>query len=181
MIGTLLLLSAGLRIATDASAVIASEGLETSKHNLAELSPNTDLARPQDMEVVLEALKDRETQVSEREEQMALREKEIEQAERAIEAELEKLEQAEENLRRTITLASEAAEKDVAQLTSVYSDMKPKQAAALFEQMDPGFAAGFLARMPSDSAARIMAGMSPEQAYIVSIELAGRNADIPME
>ena len=180
-IGCLLLLSALLRVGTDAGQVIAS----TSKNSKAEppetASQNTDLARPERMEAVLAALQRREADLSEREADITQREKNVADAERAIEAELVKLEAAEQKLRRTITLASDAAENDVAQLTSVYAEMKPKHAAALFEQMEPGFAAGFLARMPYDRAARILAGMSPEKAYVVSVELAGRNADIPIE
>jgi flagellar motility protein MotE (MotC chaperone) len=45
--------------------------------------------------------------------------------------------------------------------------------------MDPKFAAGFLGRMRADSAAAIMAGMAPDAAYLVSVILAGRNADVP--
>ena len=58
---------------------------------------------------------------------------------------------------------------------------KCPQAAALFEKMDSTFAAGFLGRMASENAARIMAGMSPEKAYEISVKLAGRNAEIPLE
>ena len=75
--------------------------------------------------------------------------------------------------------ADTAAEGDLARLTAVYENMKPKDAAALFEEMDPDFAAGFLGRMRADSAAGIMAGLSPPVAYSVSVLLAGRNANVP--
>ncbi|WP_299786205.1 hypothetical protein [uncultured Marivita sp.] len=181
IIGALLLLSATVRLATEAGQVIASEGLLSSQLEPSASAQTLDLARPEEMTAALDAIKKREARLVEREAEMEEREATVASAEAAIQAELTKLEQAEQSLRETISLASAAAEDDISQLTAVYANMKPKQAAALFEQMDSTFAAGFLARMPSDSAARIMAGMTPEKAYEISVRLAGRNADIPLE
>jgi len=180
IIGALLLLSAGLRLATEAGQVIASEGILAGSPDPAAANQTQDLARPDQMEVALAAIKKREARLMEREAEINERESSVEAAEQAIREEIEKLLETEENLRKTISVAAEAAEADIAQLTDVYANMKPKQAAALFEQMDSTFAAGFLARMTSDSAARIMAGMTPEKAYEISVKLAGRNADIPL-
>ena len=47
--------------------------------------------------------------------------------------------------------------------------------------MEPSFAAGFLGRMRADVAAAILAGLEPDLAYSISVELAGRNADVPRE
>jgi len=180
IIGALLLLSAGLRLATEAGQVIASEGILPASPDPAVANQTQDLARPDQMEVALAAIKKREARLMEREAEINERESSVEAAEQAIREEIEKLLETEQNLRKTISVAAEAAEPDIAQLTDVYANMKPKQAAALFEQMDSTFAAGFLARMTSDSAARIMAGMTPEKAYEISVKLAGRNADIPL-
>jgi flagellar motility protein MotE (MotC chaperone) len=179
LVGTLLLISAVLRLATEAGQVIANEALQSAKVETG--SDVQDLNRPENIDGLLKALKDREARVIAREQDVQMREKTIEVAEEQIELQLEKLERAEASLQETISLASKAAEEDLSQLTNVYSNMKPKQAAALFEQMDAKFAAGFLARMPSDSAARVLAGMTSEKAYHISVELAGRNADIPLE
>ena len=89
------------------------------------------------------------------------------------------LEQIESDLRKTLALADGAAENDLARLTSVYENMKPKDAAALFETMEPDFAAGFLGRMRPDAAASVMTGLSPGAAYSISVILAGRNANAP--
>ena len=94
---------------------------------------------------------------------------------------LARLEQAEAELRATMASADKAAETDIGQLTAVYENMKPEQAAALFQKMEPSFAAGFLGRMRSDSAAAILAGLDPDLAYSISVELAGRNAGVPRE
>ncbi|MFP7569187.1 MotE family protein [Marivita sp. S2033] len=180
IVGTLLVLSALLRISTEAGQVIASETAQQLPET-TDVPANKDLARPEHLNVALAAIKEREARLVEREKEIAEREEAVNAAETAIEKELEKLEYAEQSLRKTISIASDAAENDVAQLTQVYSNMKPKQAAALFEQMDASFAAGFLARMPPDSAARVMAGLTPEKAYSVSVELAGRNTGIKLE
>ena len=102
-------------------------------------------------------------------------------AETEIDRKMAALEEAEANLRATLALANGAAEEDLARLTDVYANMKPKQAAALFEEMDPNFAAGFLGRMRPDAAAAILAGLTPRAAYTISVVLAGRNADVPKE
>jgi flagellar motility protein MotE (MotC chaperone) len=180
IIGALLLLSAAVRLATEAGQVIASEGVLSEKERVS-AEPTHDLSRPDRMGAALEAIKKREARLIEREAEMDERESSVAAAEAAIREEIAKLNEAEEKLRKTITIAEDAAEDDISQLTDVYASMKPKQAAALFEQMDSTFAAGFLARMASDSAARILAGMTPEKAYEISVELAGRNADIPLE
>ena len=177
IIGTLLLLSSGVRLATEAGQVIASEEASADRIEAEVL----DLSRPDELTVALEAIKGREARLTEREVEIEAREATLIAAEAAIDAELTKLEQAEQSLRDTISIAAAAAENDLSQLTEVYANMKPKQAAALFEQMESSFAAGFLGRMASDRAARIMAGMTPEKAYQISVELAGRNADIPID
>ena len=65
--------------------------------------------------------------------------------------------------------------KDVRHLATMYQQMKPKQAAAIFDKMAPSFAAGFLAQMEPEAAAAVMANMGADQAYSVSLLLAGRN------
>ena len=179
LIGTLLFLSAVFRVATDAGQLIANEALKSSE--ATETARVPDLNGPENLGELLAALKERETRLIAREQDIQMRERTVEVAEAAIDKQLAKLERAEQSLQNTITLASRASEDDLTQLTDVYANMKPKQAAALFEQMDAKFAAGFLARMPTDSAARVLAGMAPEKAYHISVELAGRNADIPLD
>ncbi len=88
---------------------------------------------------------------------------------------------AEEKLATTIATSETAAESDLSRLTSVYENMKPKQAATLFEEMTPEFAAGFVGRMRADAAADILAGLTPQAAYSISVILAGRNALAPTE
>lgn len=132
-----------------------------------------------DTSALLTALRKREDRVSEQEMKLELRGKALEVARHEIERRIDALKLAEERLRATLARADTAAEDDVARLTTVYENMKPKDAAALFEAMEPSFAAGFLGRMRADSAAGILAGLKPETAYTISVILAGRNAKAP--
>jgi flagellar motility protein MotE (MotC chaperone) len=130
---------------------------------------------------LLAAFQDREERLSLRESQIADRMQAMRVAEATIAERLEALSAAEATLTATLALASSAAQDDLGQLTSVYENMKPKDAAALFEEMTPEFAAGFLGRMRPDAAAAIMAGLEPTTGYSISVVLAGRNANVPTE
>ena len=128
---------------------------------------------------LLGALREREVRVKALESQMDIRRKALEVADEEIRKRLETLQKAESDLRQTLALADGAAENDLIQLTTVYENMKPKDAAKLFATMEPDFAAGFLGRMRPDAAAAIMTGLPPDVAYSISAILAGRNANVP--
>lgn len=132
-----------------------------------------------DLERLLLDLRDRESRVGDRERAVEARAAAAELAEARAREAIDQLEAAERDLRATIALADSAAENDLAQLTAVYENMKPQQAAPLFQQMTPAFAAGFLGRMRPDAAAAILSGLEPEAAYAISVILAGRNASVP--
>ncbi len=134
-----------------------------------------------DLLKLLAATKEREARVLAREADLEARIQALELIETAVADDLARLEQAEAKLLATMSQADKAAENDIGQLTSVYENMKPDQAAALFQMMEPSFAAGFLARMRADVAAAILAGLEPDLAYSISVVLAGRNADVPRE
>ncbi len=182
LIAGLLLGSAVLRVGTEAGQAVATENpLATIKEPEAttqkkEMSSHED---KEQMSKMLRAFQERETRLAERENQIDMRMKALSVADEQIERRLSNLQQAEDSLRELLALANTAAEDDLARLTSVYENMKPKDAAALFEEMEPAFAAGFLGRMRPNSAAGIMAGLSPQVAYSISVILAGRNADVP--
>jgi flagellar motility protein MotE (MotC chaperone) len=129
-----------------------------------------------DVAAALAALRERNAELDRREAAIAERMQALETAERTLADQLSALGAAEERLRGLMTLAEESAEGDLAQLTSVYENMKPKEAALLFERMSPEFAAGFLGRMRPEAAAAIMSGLPPELGYSISVLLASRNA-----
>ena len=183
IIAVLLLGSAILRIGLQATEAIAREGEVpdmAAEQALSQPEPQQCVTDP-DLMPLLAAMEERETRIREREERMTMRLRALKVADDKIAAKLAELKASEEALRATIALADEAAESDLARLTTVYENMKPKDAAALFETMDAGFAAGFLGRMRPDAAADIMTGLAPETAYTISVVLAGRNAEVPKE
>ena len=189
--GTLMLLalflmgSAVVRIALEAAPAIAREVAEIKAGENDEAAPSApgraSVPDSAEMQAMLTAFKKREANLAEREAELEDRMRALEIADEAIDKKLQDLQQAEQKLLATLALADGAAEQDVTKLTTVYEQMKPKDAAALFEEMDPTFAAGFLARMKPEAAAGVMAGLSPEAAYTISVVLAGRNGEVPKE
>lgn len=127
------------------------------------------------------ALKARESNLQDQELQLQMRRQDLAISEQIVRDQIAKLEAAEERLSATLSLADEAAESDIGQITSVYEKMKPKSAAQIFEGMDPRFAAGFLMAMNPESAAAIMTNLSSEKAYSVSVLMAARNARTPKQ
>lgn len=188
LICSLLLGSAAIRVGGEAGKAVATENpmpteiAENNPKNENDSSYKTTEMKDPGQEVVgemLAAFKKREERIERLEREIAVRQKALKVADKEIEKRLQVLEQAEQSLRSMLALADTAAEDDLLTLTTVYENMKPKDAAALFEEMEPAFAAGFLGRMRPDAAAGIMAGLTPQKAYTVSVILAGRNADVP--
>lgn len=182
LIAGLLIASATLRILTSAEAAWA----EIGSSNALLLPMTAEPAAPTvsdrsraEMTSLLQALRAREATVAQRETDLDMRTKALDVAQIEIERRLDALEAAERRLESTLSVAQSASENDLARLTSVYENMKPKDAAALFEAMEPEFAAGFIARMRPDAAAKVMSGLNPQAAYSISVILAGRNANAP--
>ncbi|MCE8001075.1 MAG: hypothetical protein HEP70_19755 [Rhodobiaceae bacterium] len=178
MVIVLLVGSAVVRLASGTGAAIAREVQPAEPAPQAE---NNQPAEPdrEGMTRMLAAFQQREATLRERERDMEDRMAALTQAEAAIAVQMQALVDAENRLRETLSLADGASETDLTQLTAVYENMKPKEAAALFEEMDPEFAAGFMGRMRADAAAGIMAGLSPQAAYSISAVMAGRHTDVP--
>ncbi|GFE49573.1 hypothetical protein So717_13260 [Roseobacter cerasinus] len=183
LIAGLLVGSAVIRIGIGAGQAVATENPSAVVEVAANKADMPDTEAPSDdrerMSKMLQSFQAREQRLAEREEQIEMRMKALSVADEEIERRLAALQGAEDSLRDLLALANTAAEDDLARLTSVYENMKPKDAAALFEQMEPVFAAGFLGRMRPEAAAGVMAGLSPQVAYSISVIMAGRNADVP--
>lgn len=175
----LLFLTSGLlRLGAEAGQAIAREQADPEMD--AAEAPE-ECRTSEDVKAAIDMLAGREERIATLEAQIADRMQALAVADREIAARLGELESAEEELRNLLTIADEAAEGDLARLTSVYETMKAKEAAALFAEMEPEFAAGFLGRMRPEAAAGIMAGLDPQTAYTISVLLAGRNAGAPKE
>ncbi len=130
---------------------------------------------------LLQAYQTREERITTREAQLEDRLQAMRVAEAEITERLAQLQAAQTSLAETISVADSAAEQDLGQLTAVYENMKPQDAAALFETMEPDFSSGFMGRMRPEIAAAIMAQLQPATAYAISAILAGRNANAPTQ
>lgn len=180
LIGSFFALSAILRIADGAGPAIAREVTAlASRPDMTGEAQNCQ--PPADIAALLSAMQGRQAALDDKEQALAEKEQVLALAEREVRQNMSALEAAEAKLSATISTAQDAAEGDLAKLTAVYENMKPKDAALLFEAMKPEFAAGFIGRMRPDAAASVMTGLTPEMAYSISVILAGRNADVPTE
>ncbi len=183
IIAALLLCSALLRVGLAAPAVWAAVGETLPKPDQAMPADAAQHQAPQscttppDLARVLQALQERERAADTREAEIEARLATLDAREREVEAKTREMQRAEQALADTMALSDRAAEDDLARLTLVYEQMKPKNAAALFETMTPDFASGFLGRMKPGNAAGILAAMDPQTAYAMSVILAGRNAN----
>ncbi|PCJ75022.1 MAG: hypothetical protein COA53_06790 [Rhodobacteraceae bacterium] len=130
---------------------------------------------------LLESIRTRQEQLSQREVEITERQFELNLVEQKIAQQLSVLKSAEQKLAATLAIADSAAENDLRQLTTVYEKMKAKSAAEIFETMEISFAAGFLSRMKPEFAAGILSEMPPNAAYSISVVMAGKNANAPTE
>ena len=174
-----LMIAAGLIRITDGVGKVMA--LETTGHSTGDAAPfaTGDCTPDGGTAALLAALRERESTLASSETTLEERKQALRIAEDTIAARLDELKAAEAQLSSTLALADSASEDDLARLTTVYENMKPKEAALLFSEMEPDFAAGFLARMRPDAAAAVMAGLDPKIAYGISAVLAGRNATVP--
>jgi flagellar motility protein MotE (MotC chaperone) len=179
VIAALFIMSAVVRLVGDAAPVLAQERTDPAAETAQ--APTQDLAGEEMSPALIEALRDREARLADREERLADRMRALAVAEAEISEKLDALKEAEDSLAAMLALASTAAEDDLGRLTQVYENMKPQEAAALFETMEPAFSAGFMGRMQPEAAAAIMSNLDPQTAYLISVVLAGRNANAPRE
>jgi len=136
---------------------------------------------PYEPAAMIAAILEREASLDALEQTLMDREQVLRVAKLRLEDQLVVLEDAEKRLAETLAIADNATEKDLARLTAVYENMKPKEAAQIFETMDVTFAAGFLSRMRPDSAAGILSSVDKTMAYAISVAMAGRNIGAPTE
>lgn len=181
VVAVLLASSGIIRIGDGVNRAMAEQATEGATVVADVEGAPTESGPPESTTALIAALKAREEKIAEQERLMADRESAIGIANAKIDARLAELTRAEEQLSKTVTIADTAAEEDIGKLVSVYESMKPKDAAPLFQEMAPEFAAGFLSRMRSDAAAAVMATIDPKQAYMISVVLAGRNANAPAD
>jgi flagellar motility protein MotE (MotC chaperone) len=178
VVASCFLASAGIRIGVSGPAIAMELD---ARQDLAVESP--DRERPisadhtsfAELDTLLAAIRERQTALDGEEIRINEKLEILEQAEAAFESKRHELQETERRLAATLAQTDGAVLRDIEQLTSMYENMKPKNAAGIFETMDPRFAAGFLIRMNPQAAADILSGMSAEAAYEASVIMANRN------
>lgn len=181
-IALLFLLSGAIRMFDGVTTANAAASLQEAQAGTESPEPAArDVVDETGLERAMKAVREREKLLGERELALTDRMRALEVAEATVTRKLEELVTAEERLKSTMAQSQVAAEDDLSRLTSVYENMKPKEATEVFARMAPEFAAGFLGRMRPDAAALILSGLDPDKAYSISVLLAGRNANAPVE
>lgn len=170
--------SAGLRLGDSGPAIAQEIGTMTAGSPGEADKP---AAKTEPADALLAAIREREEQLDVRAQDLANRAQALRVAEEKLAEQLDAFEQAQRNLEETLAVADQAAERDIARMTTVYENMKPEDAARIIEQMDVAFAAGLLARMRPEIAAQVMTGMDPGTAYALTLTIASRHSDVPTE
>lgn len=163
----LFVISAALRV-TGVGTAIAADSVVTS-----------DIFRPEvdkDLAALADDLQQEKQRLENWSGELAEQASRVEQAKRELQETLEEMKAVEAALAARMAQSAAGAERDVEGLTSIYTAMKPKDAAAIFDAMPSEFAAGFISQMDAAAAASILSAMQAEQALALSVVLAGRNA-----
>lgn len=172
IVSLFLAVSGALRIGSGVGAALANASEATKAAAEEQNCPPTPSALAAALQAKEDAISAREIALENRIAALAV-------SETAINQRIEEMTAVETELKKTLQIADGAAEADLARLTAVYEAMKPADAAKVFTKMAPEFAAGFLGRMNPGSAAAVLAGMPAEDAYSISVLIAGRNALVP--
>ncbi len=166
--------SAEPEAATPTNKVEASKTEQTQSH--AQTIPTSRNAAQTD--ALLGAIRERSEALDARTVRVEDRIRVLEIIEKRVEERITELQKNKDALSSLVAFADEAAEQDIALLSKMYEQMKPKKAGEIFNKMDPTFAAGFLTEMNSESAALILTNMSTDKAYQTSMIIASRNAAV---
>ena len=171
-----ILISRSVALSSEVSTAKADNHKETlAKPEHTEQSPE-DAAQHCVTGEVLKAINAKMDVMKLREAEMAEKETAFTAIRERLQKELAIVESAKNSLAKGAQARTELAQNDITHLTTMYSTMKPKQAAQIFNKMNSGFAAGFLREMKGQRAGLILAAMDAKKAYEISLVLASRNA-----
>jgi flagellar motility protein MotE (MotC chaperone) len=121
----------------------------------------------------LSRLRDRKVELDQREDELKRAEQELELQKQELEKRMVELEKTRTQISEVLKERAEVDDKKVDDLVSVYSTMKPIQAAKVFETMDEALAVKILGRMKKKPAAEILNLMKAEKAKMIAEKYAG--------
>ncbi len=153
---------------------------------MAEVDPSARLApedfdRPSNSEQsVLRSLSQRRKALDMRERDIQMQARLLEASERRVQARIDELKEIEGRIETLFGVQEEAQEQQLASLVTMYSNMKPKDAARILGQLDMDVLIQVVRRMSERKMAPILAAMDPIAAQELTVELA-TGGTIPTE
>jgi flagellar motility protein MotE (MotC chaperone) len=165
----------------------AEVGVEAgAEPEIVEVDPSARLApedfdRPSNSEQsVLRSLSQRRKALDMRERDIQMQARLLEASERRVQARIDELKEIEGRIETLFGVQEEAQEQQLASLVTMYSNMKPKDAARILGQLDMDVLIQVVRRMSERKMAPILAAMDPIAAQELTVELATGGA-IPSE
>ncbi len=123
---------------------------------------------------ILESLQKRHTELDTRSRDLDMRENLLKAAEKRVEAKLAELKTVEARVKSAIGVREETETKQLKSLVTMYTNMKPKDAARIFDRLDMTILAEVATKMNPRIMSAILAQMKPETAERLTVELANR-------
>ncbi|MCE7999825.1 MAG: hypothetical protein HEP70_13275 [Rhodobiaceae bacterium] len=173
-------------VAEAADAPEEASAETTAEPEVAEVDPSARLApedfdRPSNSEQnVLRSLSQRRKALDMRERDIQMQARLLEASERRVQARIDELKDIEGRIETLFGVQEEAQEQQLASLVTMYSNMKPKDAARILGQLDMDVLIQVVRRMSERKMAPILAAMDPIAAQELTVELATGGA-IPSE
>jgi flagellar motility protein MotE (MotC chaperone) len=125
---------------------------------------------------LLEALRQRRSELEAREAALAEREVLVAAAERRLSARIAEMQALHQRLEAEARQRGEQSEQGMRQLVRLYEGMRPRDAATIFDDLDLAVLIPVLDRMREARAAPVLAAMRPDRARLATTELARHRA-----
>ncbi|WP_298983938.1 hypothetical protein [uncultured Roseibium sp.] len=128
---------------------------------------------------VLESLGKRRENLQEQEGQLDLREKLLQATEERIQNRLDELKKLEQRIEKTVGKKKQKEKDEIADLVTMYENMKPKDAARIFNRLSLPILMKVVQQMKPRKMAAILAKMSPEAAEKLTVAIASNSTKMP--
>jgi flagellar motility protein MotE (MotC chaperone) len=128
---------------------------------------------------VLRALSQRRKELDMRERDIQMQGRLLEASERRVQVRIEELKEIEGRIETLFGVQEEAQEEQLMSLVTIYSNMKPKDAARILGQLDMDVLIQVVRRMNERKMSPILAAMDPIAAQELTIELATGGTNRP--
>ena len=163
--------SEGEAAVSDEARGVEEEGAPASDPT-ARLSPERFDLPSSAEQSVLRSLGERRKELDARERDIQLQARLLEASERRVQARIEELKEIEGRIETLFGVQEEAQEAQLMSLVTMYSNMKPKDAARILGQLDMDVLIQVVRRMSERKMAPILAAMDPVAAQELTVELA---------